>query len=188
MQYFDKPNDALFEDKGRLYLTCTYWSIMTLTTIGYGDVTAKTPGETLLSILAMACGAGVYAYLVGAICDLLTNTDPVRVKFNQKMDGLNNLMNKYCLSVSIRAFPFAFVNKHSVSMHLLNTFRSYVAMCVTYVCSLGQRNLCVTFYFGPKLYLRSMKATQCSRFLHSHTPYAYSPTYSIVYTRTATLV
>ena len=41
------------------YIAALYWSVMTLTTIGYGDVVAKTHGERALVIVCMLLGAGV---------------------------------------------------------------------------------------------------------------------------------
>jgi voltage-gated potassium channel Kch len=90
--YGVSKDDPIFEQKGELYLTSMYWAMMTLTTIGYGDVTASTPGEMLLSTIGMGVGASVYAYIVGAICGVLNNMDPIAVLFNQKMDSLNSLM------------------------------------------------------------------------------------------------
>lgn len=80
---------------GQLYLTCLYWAIMTLSTIGYGDVTPVTDAERAIAIVGMGIGAGVYAYLVGGICGILANRDPVTTEFHQTVDNLNNFMDEY---------------------------------------------------------------------------------------------
>jgi hypothetical protein len=98
-KYYGVPKAEL---PGNLYLACMYWSVMTLTTIGYGDVTASTNGEILLSILGMAVGASIYAYIVGAICGVLNNMDPISTVFNQKMDSLNTLMSENHMPAEIR--------------------------------------------------------------------------------------
>jgi potassium voltage-gated channel Eag-related subfamily H protein 7 len=95
---------------GQLYLTCLYWAIMTLSTIGYGDVTPVTDAERFIAIVGMGIGAGVYAYLVGGICGILANRDPVTTEFHQTVDNLNNFMDEYdipqAMKHKLRAFCF----------------------------------------------------------------------------------
>lgn len=51
-----------------VYLTALYWSIVTLTTTGYGDIVCTTPGERLLCIPALLVALLLQASLVGTIC------------------------------------------------------------------------------------------------------------------------
>lgn len=44
------------------YIAALYWAVMTLTTIGYGDVIPQTTEERMVCILCMMIGGGVYAY------------------------------------------------------------------------------------------------------------------------------
>jgi len=108
-------------DASQLYLACLYWSIMTLTTIGYGDVTAATKGEMLVACFGMALGASVYAYIVGGICGILANTDPVSLEFNQTLDNLNNLMLEYKIprrmKENLREFHFKTQSLFRARMH-----------------------------------------------------------------------
>ena len=54
-----------------LWLTCIYWSTMTLTTIGYGDIDLSTPAELCYAIVCMLIGAAAFAFVIGNIVDLL---------------------------------------------------------------------------------------------------------------------
>merc|ERR1740130_1347002 len=63
------------------YVTCLYWSTMTLSTIGYGDV------------VATFVGASLYAYIVGAVCGIIASMGQDETDFHQTMDHLNNYMN-----------------------------------------------------------------------------------------------
>jgi hypothetical protein len=94
---------------------------MTLTTIGYGDVVAATKGEMLVACFGMALGASIYAYIVGGICGILANRDPVSLEFNQTLDNLNNLMSEYkiprAMKENLREFHFKTQSLFRARMH-----------------------------------------------------------------------
>ena len=87
---------------GEQYTAALYWSVMTLTTIGYGDVVAKTQGERVLVIVCMIIGAGVYAYIVGAVCGIVASMDEVTTQYHQRMDNLNAFMEESSLPHELR--------------------------------------------------------------------------------------
>lgn len=68
------------------YIISLYWSVMTMSTIGYGDVTPKTQYERIYEIFGMILGASVYAYMVGAICSIVASMNAASAEFNQQMD------------------------------------------------------------------------------------------------------
>ena len=68
------------------YVVALYWSVMTMSTIGYGDVSPKTRYERIYEIFGMILGASVYAYMVGAICSIVASMNAVSAEFNQQMD------------------------------------------------------------------------------------------------------
>ncbi|KAF0690825.1 Aste57867_17813 [Aphanomyces stellatus] len=77
---------------GIQYMSALYWSVMTLTTIGYGDLVPTTPGERALAIMCMLIGGGIYAYVVGSVCQILNSMDASTSEFHQTIDTLN----EYC--------------------------------------------------------------------------------------------
>jgi potassium voltage-gated channel Eag-related subfamily H protein 7 len=74
------------------YLTSVYWSCMTVTTIGYGDVTPKTNAERGVAIFGMCVGAAAYAFIVGNICGIIATMDQATTEFNATLDDLNLYM------------------------------------------------------------------------------------------------
>ena len=60
-------------DSFRQYIAALYWSTMTVTTIGYGDPSAKTHTERIIATVLMFFGGALYAYVVGSICGLVSS-------------------------------------------------------------------------------------------------------------------
>ena len=63
---------------GDRYLIALYWSVMTITTIGFGDVPPQTNSEIGFSVLCMFLGGAIYAYVIGNICGLISSMDEAR--------------------------------------------------------------------------------------------------------------
>lgn len=51
-----------------------YWSIVTLTTTGYGDLHAENTGEKIFSIFYMLFNIGLTAYLIGNMTNLIVHS------------------------------------------------------------------------------------------------------------------
>jgi potassium voltage-gated channel Eag-related subfamily H protein 7 len=65
-------------DKSMLYVAALYWSVMTITTIGYGDVTPVNLGEMAFMVIGMMLGAALFSFVVGTCCSLIEGLDKVR--------------------------------------------------------------------------------------------------------------
>lgn len=74
------------------YIRAIYWSVTTLTTIGYGDITPVTNLQTVYTMCIMLVGAGAYGYLVANIASILANSDIVRTQFVDKIQKINTFM------------------------------------------------------------------------------------------------
>jgi voltage-gated potassium channel len=79
-------------DQATNYLRALYWSITTLATVGYGDITPSTNTEMLYAILVMILGVGVYGYVIGNVAALLANIDPARVRHRELVDRVSAFM------------------------------------------------------------------------------------------------
>ena len=51
------------------YTTSLYWSLSTLSTVGYGDITPGTDEEKVLSMIVMIFGSVLYATIIGNIAN-----------------------------------------------------------------------------------------------------------------------
>mmetsp|Transcript_16121 Transcript_16121/g.41049 ORF Transcript_16121/g.41049 Transcript_16121/m.41049 type:complete len:716 (-) Transcript_16121:262-2409(-) len=74
-----------------IYLVALHFSVMTITSVGYGDVVPVQLEEYLVCIFVMLCSGVVYAYVIGSGCSVISNMDPVTAQFEQRMDALNGM-------------------------------------------------------------------------------------------------
>lgn len=74
------------------YLKAVYWSVTTLATVGYGDITPETNDEMIYAIVAMMMGFVLYGYLIGNIAGLLNNFDPIKQEHVSNLDKLMAFM------------------------------------------------------------------------------------------------
>lgn len=51
-----------------------YWSVVTLTTVGYGDLYAHNTGEKVFAIFYMLFNIGLTAYLIGNMTNLVVHS------------------------------------------------------------------------------------------------------------------
>eukprot|EP00873_Tetraselmis_striata_P023243 jgi/Tetstr1/443507/TSEL_031511.t1 len=85
-----------------LYVGSLYWAVMTVSTIGYGDVLPSTSLERVFVILAMLTGAFAYGYIIGAVSGIVATRDAKKNAFYSTMDGLNNFMELSKLPQTLR--------------------------------------------------------------------------------------
>lgn len=74
------------------YLKAYYWTITTLTTIGYGDITPSGKNQILYTIFVEIIGAGLYGFIIGNIANLIANIDVARSQHRSKLEKINTFM------------------------------------------------------------------------------------------------
>jgi voltage-gated potassium channel len=74
------------------YLEALYWTMTTLTTIGYGDVTPSRTPELLYTMLVMVIGVGGFSYVIGSVAGLLANLDRAKLHFQERVERAHAFM------------------------------------------------------------------------------------------------
>ena len=121
------------------YTLAMYWSIMTLTSIGYGDITAQSYLEYAVSTFFMLIGAICWAYIIGCTCGIVATLDMDTAHFRQTMDQLNQFLRDNCVPYPLRRQLRGYfhqaksLQKHHASQDLIEQMspklKGQVAMC-----------------------------------------------------------
>ncbi len=74
------------------YLEAFYWTVTTLTTIGYGDITPETTLQFIYVIIVMLIGAALYGFIIGNIANIIANLDVVKSKFRNRVENISTFL------------------------------------------------------------------------------------------------
>ena len=79
---------ALSAPVDRQYLYSVYWALTTLTTVGYGDITAQNDSERAYTMFALLVSAIIFAYLMGDVGALIASLDRQKAMIDDRMDSV----------------------------------------------------------------------------------------------------
>jgi len=81
-----------YSSNGEIYLEAFYWTVTTLTTIGYGDITPSTPVQFIYVIFIMLMGAAIYGFIIGNIANIIANIDVAKSQFREKIENIDTFL------------------------------------------------------------------------------------------------
>lgn len=76
---------ALLPLQDTLYVDAVYWSLTTLATVGYGEITPCNEMEQLYTAAAMVIGSAMFAYIVGSISTIAMESNGQEMKMRSKI-------------------------------------------------------------------------------------------------------
>ena len=85
-----------------VYSASLYWAIVTITSVGYGDICPTNVGEMRLGVLALLAGGIFWAYIIGNVCGIVSTLDVDSITHRQRMDQLNYMMEDMKLPAAQR--------------------------------------------------------------------------------------
>lgn len=74
------------------YVKSLYWTVTTITTVGYGDITPINTAQTLYALFVEIIGVGSYGYLIGKIASFLSKKDPAKNRYFTNLENLTTLV------------------------------------------------------------------------------------------------
>jgi hypothetical protein len=84
------------------YITSMYWAFTTMTTVGYGDISAVTMVERTFAILGMIVGGFVFSTLIGNIAAMANATDLSKKAQQEKMDLVGAYVRDHTFPSSLK--------------------------------------------------------------------------------------
>ena len=69
------------------YVRSLYWTVTTMTTVGYGDIIPHRQIEWILSIIVMLLGASMYAMIIGNVASIFSNLDSLKTSFWHRIES-----------------------------------------------------------------------------------------------------
>ncbi|OAY44946.1 potassium channel AKT2/3 [Manihot esculenta] len=74
------------------YISALYWSVTTMTTVGYGDLHAVNTGEMIFIIFYMLFNLGLTAYLIGNMTNLVVEGTRRTMEFRNSIEAASNFV------------------------------------------------------------------------------------------------
>ncbi len=84
------------------YISAMYWCITTLTTVGYGDITAKSPWQMLYANGTQIVGVAFFGYVLSNIASLLSRMDAARESHLARLDKVESFFKHYKVPNDLR--------------------------------------------------------------------------------------
>ncbi|KAH8092977.1 voltage-gated potassium channel [Aureococcus anophagefferens] len=135
------------------YCASLYFSIYTLTSIGYGDIAAVNLGEFILSSFFMLLGSFFWAYTIGSFCATLATMDMYEVQWKQTMDEMNAMMKDRHFQPALRRKVRMFVKnaKHLQKAANYRGLEQQMSLALRGVAAKANHRgwLARTWYFSP---------------------------------------
>ncbi len=103
-------NGQFTEDPVTHYIWALYWTVTTLTTVGYGDITPQTNLQRIYAMITMFLGVGVYGYVIGNIASLLANMDVARAHYRERINRVATFFRFRNLPVTLKKRIYAYYN------------------------------------------------------------------------------
>ncbi|KAH8089972.1 voltage-gated potassium channel [Aureococcus anophagefferens] len=85
--------DPRDDNTGR-YIAAMYWSLSTLTTVGYGDVNSGSTVERLFAILIMIVGVSYYTYIISSLSSIISTFDSQAAQVNEKLVAVRGFVRE----------------------------------------------------------------------------------------------
>ncbi|KAH7848608.1 hypothetical protein Vadar_005096 [Vaccinium darrowii] len=95
-------NDFVHQSLWIRYVTSIYWSITTLTTVGYGDLHAQNTREMVFDIFYMLFNLGLTAYLIGNMTNLVVHGTSKTREFRDTIQAASNFAQRNCLPARLQ--------------------------------------------------------------------------------------
>ena len=78
-----------------MYVACFYYTTVIVTTIGYGDITVRTPVEQMFCLILLIIGVVGFSFAIGSLSSVLSSLDAKAAKLKEKLSMLEDIRKEY---------------------------------------------------------------------------------------------
>ena len=89
------------EEDDSAYLTAFYFTVTTITTVGYGDISGGTEVEKVFCIFIQVIGVIGFSVASGALASIMTSYDTKNAVLTNKLQKLKKLYKDYSLPLEL---------------------------------------------------------------------------------------
>lgn len=75
-------------DPATNYVSSLYWTVETLTTVGYGEIVPGTNAQYIYAMFVMLMGVAFYGFIIGNIASILSKRDPAKEQYFRNLERL----------------------------------------------------------------------------------------------------
>jgi len=125
------------------YIASLYWSLSTMSTIAYGDITPRSSSERIFAMFVMVTGTSVYAYGVASVVTLATGANETEREFMRQKDELNMFMRQMHMPSELRSQLREYFMHYQAALmtfnekHLLHQLSPHLQARVTNLANAG---------------------------------------------------
>ncbi|KAL4460498.1 hypothetical protein ABPG74_000249 [Tetrahymena malaccensis] len=97
-----------YNDYTSIYSSAIYWSVITMLTVGYGDITPVSIDEKIYVIFVSLVSCGIFGYSLNTIGYILKTKQDNKAQFQNKINDLSHFMKKRQVNRDLRDKVFKY--------------------------------------------------------------------------------
>lgn len=94
--------DSTTLDSAAIYVMALYWSFMTITTVGYGDITPISIAEVVYTCGIVFVGAIAFGYIIGNVSTIIAAEDETSRRIRDRITSINEWMRYRRLPITLQ--------------------------------------------------------------------------------------